>query len=229
MSDPAAVPRPLASGWRLAVHESLASTSDLLRGLAQRGEPAGLAVLARRQLGGRGSKGRSWDSPAGNLYLSVLLRPPGPAREAAQWSLLAGVALAEAVEQTIGDHPGLALKWPNDLLLDEAKLAGILVDSAAGAGRLDWLVIGIGLNLAIAPALPDRRTARLADLAPPPAPEAMAETVLARLAAWRDRHAAAGFAPVRAAWPRWGARRPGFTGLAPDGALLADTLLQAEG
>lgn len=222
MSEPAATPRPLAGGWRLAVHDSLASTSDLLRERASLGEPAGLAVLARRQLGGRGSKGRSWQSPLGNLYLSVLLRPPGPAREAGQWSLLAGVALAETVDALLGDDPALSLKWPNDLLLDEAKLAGILVDSTAGKGALDWVVIGIGVNLAVAPEVADRRTTCLAARIAPPEPETMAALLLARLAYWRDVQAEQGFAPIRAAWVRWGARRPGFAGLEADGSLCPE-------
>jgi BirA family biotin operon repressor/biotin-[acetyl-CoA-carboxylase] ligase len=229
VTQPAAAPRLLAGGWRLAAHESLGSTSELCRDLAHQGEPAGLAVLARRQLGGRGSKGRSWVSPAGNMYLSVLLRPPGPAREAGQWSLLAGVALAEAVAGLLADDADLSLKWPNDLLLSGAKLAGILVDSVAAEGRLDWVVLGIGLNLLVAPAVPDRPTACLAGRITPPAPEVMAEMLLARLAHWRDVQAAEGFAPVRAAWSRWGARQVGFAGLAEDGSLRVETLTQAGG
>lgn len=197
--------------------------------MAQDGEPAGLAVMARRQSQGRGSKGRHWDSPADNLYVSALLRPPGPAREAGQWSLLAGVALAEAVSALLPDDSGLALKWPNDLLLDGAKLAGILVDSSAADGRLDWVVIGIGVNLAVAPALPDRATACLADRLPPPAPRDMADRVLARLGHWAAVQARDGFAPVRAAWADWGARQAGFTGLAEDGSLLPHILVRAEG
>lgn len=211
----------LAGGWRLAVHDSLASTSDLCRALARDGEPEGLAVLARAQTGGRGSNGRRWVSPPGNLYLSVLLRPPGPAREAGQWSLLAGVAVAEAVAALLPAEADLALKWPNDLLLGGTKLAGILIDSDAAGARLDWLVIGIGINLAHAPALADRATTCLADHITAPASEMMAAAVLARLAYWRAEHTASGFAPIRAAWTQWGTRLPGFTGLSDAGALLA--------
>ena len=84
-------------GWRLQTHEVLASTSDFCRERAAAGEPEGFAALARRQTQGRGSRGREWESPVGNLFLSVLLRPAERARDAGQWSLLAGVALAEAL------------------------------------------------------------------------------------------------------------------------------------
>jgi BirA family transcriptional regulator, biotin operon repressor / biotin---[acetyl-CoA-carboxylase] ligase len=125
--------------WRLRVHEVLPSTSDLCRSLAADGEPAGLAVLARRQTRGRGSRGRDWESPPGNLFLSVLLRPAGRARDAAQWSLLAGVALGEAFAAYLPDASMLRLKWPNDVLVGGKKIAGILVDSSAdAAGMVGW-------------------------------------------------------------------------------------------
>lgn len=211
------------------VHESLPSTSDLCRALARDGEPDGLAVLAHQQTAGRGSNGRSWVSPPGNLYLSALLRPPGVAREAGQWSLLAGVAVAEAVAAWLPADAPLALKWPNDLLvgrLDQggAKLAGILIDSSTVDGRLDWLVIGVGVNLATSPELAGRAATCLAERIAAPTPETMAAAVLARLTHWRTVHATLGFAPIRAAWTCWGARLPGFTGLSDAGALLADAV-----
>ncbi|MBU6498082.1 MAG: biotin--[acetyl-CoA-carboxylase] ligase [Rhodospirillales bacterium] len=217
--------------------ETLGSTSDHCRACAEAGEPDGLAVLAGQQTGGRGSHGRAWASPAGNLYCSVLMRPKGAAREGGLWSLLAGVAVAEAVAALLPDPVRLSLKWPNDLLLDGCKLAGILVDSSPdGAGGLAWLVIGIGVNLAHAPDVPGRRTACLAPFGPPPAPEAMARAILARLDAWRAIQAAEGFAPVRAAFlaraPRLGTRMAvrigdtetagNFAGLGEDGSLLLE-------
>jgi BirA family biotin operon repressor/biotin-[acetyl-CoA-carboxylase] ligase len=194
-----------------------------------------LAVLARRQTQGRGSRGRDWDSPSGNFFLSVLLRPGERARDAAQWSLLAGVALGEALAAYLPDPSALRLKWPNDVLLHGKKLAGILVDSSADAGGMvEWLVIGLGANLVVAPDVPGRDIACLADVVEPPPPEALAENLLARLEHWRGIRRDAGFAPVRAAWL---ARAPepgsaitlrlgetmlggGFAGLAEDGSLL---------
>jgi BirA family biotin operon repressor/biotin-[acetyl-CoA-carboxylase] ligase len=227
--------RPPAEGvttdWRLERHACLPSTHALIVARAMAGEADGLAVLALEQQAGRGRAGRGWVSPPGNLHLSVLLRPGGPAREAPQWSLLAGVALREAAAELA---PGpFALKWPNDLLRGGAKCAGILSESALTPdGRIDWLTFGIGANLAHAPALPDRPTATLGATEPP---EEFARRLLARLGAWRDTVAREGFAPVRAAWmahgPRLGdpiALRDGpagtrYAGLAEDGALLIDT------
>ncbi len=194
-------------------------------------------MLAGRQTEGRGSRGRDWDSPTGNLHLSVLIRPSEPARTVGQWALLAGVALAEAIPGE-GAVPHLTLKWPNDVLLGGKKLAGILLDSATGPNEtVDWLVIGMGANLATAPVIPGRATAALADHISPPAPRHLADQILARLSHWRDMRARAGFAAVRAAWMAR-AQPLGtelsikltdrtlageFAGLAEDGSLLLRT------
>jgi BirA family biotin operon repressor/biotin-[acetyl-CoA-carboxylase] ligase len=223
--------------WRLEIHDVLDSTSELCRSRAEAGEPAGLAVMACRQERGRGSHGRAWSSPPGNLYLSVLLRPDGPLSDGGQWSLLAAVVLAETAETWLPERAELRLKWPNDLLLGGRKLAGILLDSAALASdRFASLVIGWGLNLAARPDLPDREAACLADVVKPPLPEAAAHTLLDRCAAWHDRVARDGFAPVRDAWlarsvplgasllVRQGAHdiAGAFAGLGADGSLLLD-------
>jgi BirA family transcriptional regulator, biotin operon repressor / biotin---[acetyl-CoA-carboxylase] ligase len=224
--------------WRLEVYASLASTSDLCRRRAAEGEPAGLAVLALRQTAGRGSRGRSWSSPRGSLSLSALLRPEGRAKEAGQWALLAGLAMLDGLASFLAEPSALALKWPNDVTLDGRKLAGILIDSAADrAGRLDWLVIGFGANLAEAPALADRPAAALAEAGATPEPEAAAAAVLGRLEHWRAIEAREGFAAVRAAWAgrahppgtRLRLRLPGrdldgdFAGLTETGGLVLRT------
>ncbi len=217
--------------WRLAVFPTLASTADVLAERAMAGEPEGLAVMALRQTAGRGRAGREWASPEGNLYLSLLLRPATPVREAAQWSLLVGVALAEAA-QAMAPDAALALKWPNDLLLDGAKCAGILVETAlADDASLAWLAVGIGVNLAVAPAMPDRPTA---DFGGVEAPEVFAQRLLGRLLHWRQVQATQGFGPVRAAWTGFGPAigtpvsvrqgaaliKGAYAGLAEDGSLL---------
>ena len=223
----------LPPGWRLEVHEALPSTSDRIAQAAEAGEAAGLAVLALRQTAGRGRAGRSWTSPPGNLYLSLLLRPPGPVREAGQWSLLAGVALAEAARSLDPEPEALRLKWPNDLLRHGAKAGGILTESALAAdGALAWVSLGIGVNLAHAPALPDRPTTCLGAAE---APEAFAARLIGRIDHWARRQAAEGFAPIRAAWTALGPEPgtplvlragpiPGgtYAGLAEDGGLLLD-------
>ena len=215
--------------WRLEEHASLPSTSDLARARAEAGAAAGLAVLAQVQTAGRGRQGRRWVAPAGNLNLSVVLRPRHG--EPGHWALACGVALAEAVG---GFLPGLAagalcLKWPNDLLLNGGKLAGILVETGPG-----WLVAGFGVNLRMAPVLAEARAVCLAEIADPPAPRVLAEALLARLGHWEGVLEAGAFASVRTAWLARGLpegtplrvhRGAGlvegmFAGLAEDGALL---------
>jgi BirA family biotin operon repressor/biotin-[acetyl-CoA-carboxylase] ligase len=226
------------SAWRLKIYDTLASTSDLCRNFAVAGEPEGLAVLARRQERGRGRAGRTWISTPGNLFLSVLLRPRGPMYEAGMWSLLAAVALLDTLAPLVPDGSVLKLKWPNDVLLNGRKLAGILLDSAANAaGDLDWIVIGIGVNLTAAPEVPGRAVAAVAEVASQPPPEQVATSLLARLDHWREVRAREGFAAIRAAWLeraqpmgtpatlKVGDREysGSFAGLADDGSLLLQT------
>ncbi|KAA2212737.1 biotin--[acetyl-CoA-carboxylase] ligase [Teichococcus oryzae] len=227
-----------SGSWRLSVHDELASTQDAVLAAAADGEPEGLAILARRQSAGRGTQGRSWRSPPGNLYLSLLWRPGGAIRDLPQWSLMAAVALAECARGFLPDGAPLALKWPNDLLLGGAKCAGILTDASADAeGGLAWVVFGLGVNLAHAPELPDRPTASFAQAGlPPPDPARFAGALLRTLAEWRQRQARLGFACVRQAWLGYGpaiggelelrrggeAHRGRFLGLADDGRLLLD-------
>lgn len=168
MSEPAVT-------WRLELHDSLASTSAVCRAAAEAGAPAGLAVMARTQTAGRGTQGRRWASPPGNLYLSVLLRPAVPAREAPDFAPRVGAALLAALTPLA--PASLTLKLPNDVLMSGAKLAGVLVETAASGPTLDWMVIGIGVNLATAPALSDRETACLGPLDP----EAVAHLILTAL------------------------------------------------
>jgi BirA family biotin operon repressor/biotin-[acetyl-CoA-carboxylase] ligase len=207
----------------------------MLAALAAEGAPEGTAILARRQTAGRGRAGRGWDSPEGNLHLSVLLRPDAPLREAPLFGLAAAVALADATVAALSGAP-VALKWPNDLLLGGAKAGGILAEAAAEGGRIGHLILGIGVNLAHAPALPDRATACFAAFAPPPEPVGFAGMLLDALGRRLGELKARGFAPIREAWLARGpapgapvtvrgdaaARAGRFAGLAEDGSLLLE-------
>ena len=167
-------------------HESVVSTSDRLKALARGGASEWTVVAADRQTGGRGREGRTWVSPAGGLYLSVLLRPR--ADVASRLPLAAGVAVAEAAEE----HGVTAeLKWPNDVLVGGRKLAGILSEAASGAEGVDWVVLGIGVNVALdEAALPAELRGTTASLSGEtgraPRPTAVAAAVLSRLAVWYD-------------------------------------------
>lgn len=173
--------------WRLEQYLELGSTSDEIVRRAKAGEEAGLAILALKQTAARGSRGRSWTAPTGNLNLSVLLRPGVPAREAGLFSLLAGVAVVEALTRL--GAKDLMLKWPNDILSHNAKLAGILIDAAPEDDKLAWLSIGIGVNLQEAPEIAGRLTTSLAAQGLKITPEIAANEILLALEVWREQPA----------------------------------------
>jgi BirA family transcriptional regulator, biotin operon repressor / biotin---[acetyl-CoA-carboxylase] ligase len=180
----------------------VASTNDEARTLAQSGAPEGTMVWGLEQTAGRGRRGRGWHSPPGNLYVSVVLRPGKPAPQSALIGFVAAVALAAALADVGLADSRLQLKWPNDVLVDRAKVAGILIETSAAIGQApDWLVLGMGVNLAHAPEdtpypAMTLRGAGLATLTV----EALLEALAGRLAEWYGRWQAEGFAPVRAAW-----------------------------
>lgn len=159
--------------------------------LARSGASEGLWLRAERQTSGKGRQGRAWESPAGNLYISTIVRVRPGEPSPATLALVAAVALEEAVS-LFGVQP--MLKWPNDLLVDGAKLSGILLERVD-----DAVIIGFGVNLAHHPVDLDRPATSLAAHAPAPDPQVFAETlaeVFARwLSRWRD-----GIAPVRERW-----------------------------
>lgn len=157
--------------------------------MAREGEAEGLWLLAERQTGGKGRRGRTWLSPAGNLYASTLIRlrtgdPPAPTL-----ALVAAVALHEAV---VPYAPKVRIKWPNDLLVDGAKLAGILLEREG-----DAVIAGFGVNLANHPGDLDRPAA---DLAGKVSPTVFLDSFAPVFAAWLSRWRGEGLAPVRAAW-----------------------------
>ncbi len=172
--------------WRFQAFAELPSTSDFCIERAKEGEAAGLAVFAAQQSAGRGSRGRGWVSPPGNVALSVLLRPDIAPAQASMFPLLAGVAVAEAVRATLPAGPVPMLKWPNDVLLDGKKCAGLLIDAAPEKNRIEWMVIGIGINVAYAPEVPGRIATCLADHGADAGAVEVAKAVLERLAFWLD-------------------------------------------
>jgi BirA family transcriptional regulator, biotin operon repressor / biotin---[acetyl-CoA-carboxylase] ligase len=202
------------------------STMDALHALAEAGAPAGTAVVAERQEAGRGSRGRNWSSPAGGLWLSLLARPRAATLELL--SLRAGLAVSEVLE-LLGAGGRIALKWPNDLMLDDRKCGGILCEARWQGSTPAWVAIGLGLNVTnpVPIALTTSAT-RLAAVLPAVTAETLVEPVLDAL---REVDASAG--------PLDGAERARFerldwlrgrglaapvagtaAGLAPDGALL---------
>jgi BirA family biotin operon repressor/biotin-[acetyl-CoA-carboxylase] ligase len=193
-----------ASGARLVSLDTVASTNAEALARARAGERGPLWLTARRQTAGRGRRGRRWASEPGNLHASLLLSDPAPPPRAAELSLVAALALHDAlVERAPMLGPRLQVKWPNDIVCDGAKLAGILVEGEGLPGRPLTVVVGIGVNCAHYPADTPYPATSLAAAGALVAPESLAQalvgTMARRLAQW-DR--GSGFAATRAAWLR---------------------------
>lgn len=189
-------------GFVVEHYPEVASTNDLARQRAERGAEEGLVILADRQVAGRGRHGRAWDSPLGNLYASVLLRPRAPLASSATLSLVAALAVIEALDPFVGDRSRLRAKWPNDVLLDGNKTAGVLLEGADdGRGNTAWLVIGIGVNVARAPEALARGTTSVqaatgVAVTPRTVLDRLLDGLAHRYADWGER----GFTALRAAW-----------------------------
>lgn len=133
-------------GKRIHAYEETDSTMDVAHRLAAAGEPEGSVVVAEGQRKGRGRMGRDWVSPKGKgIYCSILLRPPLLLSEVSRVTLMAAVAVARAIRQVTGIQ--VEIKWPNDVMVDSKKVAGILTELNAELNRVNYCVIGIGLNV----------------------------------------------------------------------------------
>ena len=136
--------------WTLQVFDALPSTQDVCKQHARDGAAEGLVIQALQQDAGKGRHGREWVSGQGNLAVSFILRPGCAASDVGQVSILTGVALAKTIRQFTESK--IHLKWPNDVMLAEKKCAGILMETDINPqGDIEWLVIGVGVNIATAP------------------------------------------------------------------------------
>lgn len=174
-----------------------ASTNDDVKALARAGAAEGTVVLASEQTGGRGRLGRAWSSPPGGVYLSVLMRPRLAVHESPPLALVCALGVALGAER-LGVSP--SLKWPNDVLLDGGKLAGVLLEVSAEADALEWVVAGVGVNVR-PPAERAGGASYLGDkLAPTPQLARVAAAVLDGMAEAYAAFSAGGFAAVREAY-----------------------------
>ncbi len=190
----------LSPFFSLVALESIDSTNEEARRRARAGAPEGTLIWARAQSRGRGRRGRSWSSPVGNLYLSLLLRPRVPPAVAAQVGFVAAVALAEALVALLPPGRNVACKWPNDLLVDGAKISGILPEAEAAGGLVEAMVLGIGVNVASFPASLPYRATSLSAAGASATVEEVLEVLAAGLERWYARWRAEGFEPVRRRW-----------------------------
>ncbi len=203
---------------------------------ASAGERGPLWIVAARQSAGRGRHGRTWQSDPGNLYTTLLLSLPVPADIAAQTSFVAALGVHDTAAAVLAHPEHLALKWPNDVLIDGHKVSGILIETAAQDGTDGTMVaIGIGINLVHAPGHTRYGATSLAEhgahVEPAEAFDGLTAALSRRLTDWNDGHS---FAVIRRDWMARaaGLGRPvsvtvggrtvtgEFRGLASDGALL---------
>jgi BirA family biotin operon repressor/biotin-[acetyl-CoA-carboxylase] ligase len=194
------MPVILPAGCSLIALDQVDSTNDEAKRRAAHGAADGTVVWARSQSAGRGRRGRRWISPTGNLYASIILRQDKSPAQTAQLSLAAAEALAEALEALLPDGVLVQCKWPNDVLVEGRKIAGILLESS-GAAAIDWVVVGCGVNIASHPQLAGYPTTCLAEAGAGGVTVAgVLEAFVGRLMAWRARWMVAGIEPLRAAW-----------------------------
>jgi BirA family transcriptional regulator, biotin operon repressor / biotin---[acetyl-CoA-carboxylase] ligase len=233
-----------AVGYRLWALDETGSTNQDAMNAGRSGDPGMLWVTAREQKAGRGRHGRTWSSPAGNLYASLLLVDPCDLAVAPQLGFVAGLALHDAVSSVTGTvWPDLALKWPNDLLLGGAKVSGLLLEAQVVSPEKLAIVIGFGVNVAEAPSNTHYRAAALTEVNSTASLEALfcglTDAFDRYFTAWRSVRASGSdaFSPVREAWLaraaalgqevgiRIGSRRLTgvFVGLDPVGRLLLET------
>ena len=188
--------------YRLVARDAVESTNDEAKRLAEAGAEEGTLVWARMQRQGRGRHGRVWLSPPGNLYLSLVLRPDCAPRHAGELAFVAALGVAGAIGALMPPMSELAFKWPNDVLLNDRKVAGILLESALrGRERLDWLVLGLGLNVALVPeGLGEGATSLVAEGGGGVTVEDALAAFGRHFLSWVRRWVDDGFAPVRNAW-----------------------------
>jgi len=193
----------LPPGWKLIAFETVGSTNDEAMQRADRGANEGTVVWAKRQVSGRGRRGRIWQSPEGNLYSSIVVRPESSAEVAAQLSFVTALAVGDTVAAHIPAGQRIGFKWPNDVQVDGAKIAGILLESAIGpAGLVSQVVIGTGINVGWRPSPGETPypVASLSGLGGETALEPVLKSYCAAMALWIARWRQQGFLAIREAW-----------------------------
>ncbi|TDI65955.1 MAG: biotin--[acetyl-CoA-carboxylase] ligase [Alphaproteobacteria bacterium] len=192
----------LPSGYELKTFDTIDSTNAKARRLVEAGVTKPTWIVSATQTEGRGRQNRRWISHLGNLFCTLLLQPGCAVREAGQLSFVTALAVADVLKQYLPEDR-ITLKWPNDVLLDEHKVAGILLETCqTEAGRVDALAIGIGINLAHHPQNTDYPSTSIAacNAGKAPQPEAALEDLDRCFAVWYETWRKMGFAPVRNAW-----------------------------
>lgn len=185
--------------WKIHTYAQLSSTQDYVKELGDEGLPEGTVVQCLTQTKGRGRHGNTWTSPMGGLYMSVLLRPDCAAAVAGQLSFVVAVAVSAAMDQALGagDYKK-TLKWPNDILIGGKKCAGILLESGMAGAMVNWLAVGVGVNIMSAPegatCLQEVAGGKQIPIHP------FRDIVLSHLSAYYTHWKTKGFAEIRETW-----------------------------
>jgi BirA family biotin operon repressor/biotin-[acetyl-CoA-carboxylase] ligase len=187
--------------WRIKKMDSVTSTNDEARRGAESNEREGLVVWALQQTTGRGRYGRTWESPEGNLYVSILLRPGCDLKHVPRFGFIAALTVHDTVHALLPDA-NVTLKWPNDVLVNGKKISGVLLEaSAAPNQRVLWAIVGIGLNVEHHPDNPSYPATSLeAEGTPSTELEEILDTLLDRFYYWKKLNEEEGFEPIRNAW-----------------------------
>lgn len=163
-------------------------------------------ILALNQTAARGRRGRIWANPKGNFAATLVMRPTEVPGQVALRSFVASLALADAFAAATGRVQSFALKWPNDVLLNGGKVAGILLESAGQSGAVSYLCIGIGVNLIASPAISEVESGALtpvnllSETGAQVTPEEFLDLLAPAYAQWEAQFTTYGFAPIRTAW-----------------------------
>lgn len=197
---------PLSDNWPTGVGRIVLPEIDSTNSEAGRVAPSlngPTWILALRQTQGKGRRGRAWHDPEGNFAASYVTRPGGPPDLVAQRSFVAALALHEALVTVTGRPEAFALKWPNDVLLNGGKLAGILLESIGQGAQVGHLIIGIGVNLRHAPAGEAGAVAPVSlmgETGTHVTPQEFLDLLAPAFVRWEDQLVTYGFAPIRRAW-----------------------------
>ncbi len=190
--------------YRLVTLDTVDSTNAEAKRLAAEGEekaPDGTLVWAKEQTDGRGRRGRKWHSPPGNLYCSLIMRPDVAAAKAAELSFVAGLAIFDALG-SVGE-PGhqVHLKWPNDVLLNDHKVAGLLLETETGGGEIpDWVILGLGVNVGVFPGDTDFPATSFRAEQWAATEVDFLESFCRHFMVWAGKWLEEGFAPIRKNW-----------------------------
>lgn len=221
--------------WRVQLYQSVETTQTPVHEAVKAGEGEGFVVQALMQESGKGRQGNKWDSPIGNLYMSILLRPNCALERAGELAFVVAVALSKALDDYIDTNKHKkTLKWPNDILIDGLKLSGILLESDIKDNKLNALIVGMGVNIFKPPKL----ATSLNDISEIPVyVNTVRDNILDKLSYYYEFWQKKGFAPIREAWLKQAhglgqpmtARLPNgsykgiFKGLTEEGSLILET------